>query len=397
MKMNKLLALMLVLALALSTCIFAYAEDASAIPEIPAELIPEIPAAHVEEPSVPATEPVQAPTLPAVLPAVETSQEFVPTLSSNYAYISGGTRLYKTAAKDKLLGTFTGMNTVRVIWQKDYYNEEGDIEYALYQAVFYAGSERVEGYFYASALGFITLKDEADLLDGSDELKILSADFDFAVEEAPAADYPCINTNAVNLRKGPSKSEAKVDKLAEGTHVDVIEAVTNDAGEAWLKVTANGKTGYVMASLVDGYSAPKADEPEAEPTEEPVAEEEPVTEPTEEPAPEEEPEVPVEEQPEEEPAEELVPAPVERSVHVTFSKNADELTIGTAVTLTAELTGFENTSYTTVWQFCPVDADGEPTGDWQDGETNTLTHTYTLTESNMGLAWRMRVTITTED
>ena len=39
MKMNKLLALMLVLALALSTCIFAYAENASAIPEIPAELI----------------------------------------------------------------------------------------------------------------------------------------------------------------------------------------------------------------------------------------------------------------------------------------------------------------------------------------------------------------------
>lgn len=91
MKMNKLLALMLVLALALSTCIFAYAENASAIPEIPAELIPEIPAAHVEEPVVPSAEPVQAPTIPAVLPAVETSQEFVPTLSSNYAYISGGT------------------------------------------------------------------------------------------------------------------------------------------------------------------------------------------------------------------------------------------------------------------------------------------------------------------
>ena len=255
MKMNKLLALMLVLALALSTCIFAYAENASAIPEIPAELIPEIPAAHVEEPMVPSAEPVQAPTIPAVLPAVETSQEFVPTLSSNYAYISGGTRLYKTAAKDKLLGAFTGMNTVRVIWQKDYYNEAGDIEYSLYQAVFYANGERVEGYFYASALGFITLKDEAELLDGSDELKILTAKFEFAEEKAPAADTPCLNTNAVNLRKGPAKSEPKVDKLAEGTHVDVIESVTNDAGEVWLKVTAAGKTGYVLASLVDGFIA----------------------------------------------------------------------------------------------------------------------------------------------
>lgn len=397
MKMNKLLALMLVLALALSTCIFAYAENASAIPEIPAELIPEIPAAHVEEPMVPSAEPVQAPTIPAVLPAVETSQEFVPTLSSNYAYISGGTRLYQTAAKDKLLGAFTGMNTVRVIWQKDYYNEAGDIEYSLYQAVFYAGGERVEGYFYASALGFITLKDEAELLDGSDELKILTAKFEFAEEKAPAADTPCLNTNAVNLRKGPAKSEPKVDKLAEGTHVDVIESVTNDAGEVWLKVTAGGKTGYVLASLVDGYSAPKAEEPEAEPAadEEPV--EEPADEPTEEPEaepaeePAEAPEAP------EAPVEEPVPAPVERSVHVTFSKDADVLTIGTTVTLTAELTGFENTSYTTVWQYCSVNADGEATGDWQDGEQNTLTHTYTLTESNMGLAWRMRVTITTED
>jgi len=120
------------------------------------------------------------------------------------------------------------------------------------------------------------------------------------------------------------------------------------------------------------------------PADEPA--EEPEADPAEEPA--EAPEAPVEEP---------VPAPVERSVHVTFSKDADELTIGTTVTLTAELTGFENTSYTTVWQYCSVNADGEATGDWQDGETNTLTHTYTLTESNMGLAWRMRVTITTED
>lgn len=399
MKMNKLLALTLGLALGLMICAFACAQEGesvglSAIPEIPAELIAEIPAAYVEEPSA---EPAQTPSIPVVLPAVENSQEFVPTLTSNYAYISGGTRLYKTAAKDKLLGTFAGTNPVRVIWQKDYYNETGDVEYSLYQAVFYANGQRVEGYFYASALGFLTLRDEAELLDGSDELKILTADFEFAADETPAPDYPCTNTNAVNLRKGPAKSEEKLAQLADGTHVDVIEAVTNAAGEVWLKVTAGGKTGYVMASLVDGYSAPKAEKPEAEPTEEPVAEEEPVTEPTEEPAPEEEPEVPVEEQPEEEPAEEPVPAPVERSVHVTFSKDADELTIGTTVTLTAELTGFENTSYTTVWQYCSVNADGEATGDWQDGEQDTLTHTYTLTESNMGLAWRMRVTIINED
>ena len=167
MKMNKLLALTLGLALGLMICAFACAQEGesvglSAIPEIPAELIAEIPAAYVEEPSA---EPAQTPSIPVVLPAVENSQEFVPTLSSNYAYISGGTRLYKTAAKDKLLGTFAGTNPVRVIWQKDYYNETGDVEYSLYQAVFYANGQRVEGYFYASALGFLTLRDEAELLD----------------------------------------------------------------------------------------------------------------------------------------------------------------------------------------------------------------------------------------
>lgn len=100
MKMNKLLALTLGLALGLMICAFACAQEGesvglSAIPEIPAELIAEIPAAYVEEPSA---EPAQTPSIPVVLPAVENSQEFVPTLSSNYAYISGGTRLYKTAA-----------------------------------------------------------------------------------------------------------------------------------------------------------------------------------------------------------------------------------------------------------------------------------------------------------
>lgn len=373
MKMNKLLALTLGLALGLMICAFACAQEGesvglSAIPEIPAELIAEIPAAYVEEPSA---EPAQTPSIPVVLPAVENSQEFVPTLSFNYAYISGGTRLYKTAAKDKLLGTFAGTNPVRVIWQKDYYNETGDVEYSLYQAVFYANGQRVEGYFYASALGFLTLRDEAELLDGSDELKILTADFEFAADETPAPDYPCTNTNAVNLRKGPAKSEEKLAQLADGTHVDVIEAVTNAAGELWLKVTAGGKTGYVMAGLVDGYSAPKADEPEAEPTEEPVAEEEP----TEEPALEEEPEV-----------------PVERSVHVSVSFDTEKLQLGSQVTLTAVLNGFDG-GYTCRWQNASADAEGNINGDWQDTDITSDSFTYTLMQDNLLTAWRVCVTV----
>ena len=355
MKMNKLLALTLGLALGLMICAFACAQEGesvglSAIPEIPAELIAEIPAAYVEEPSA---EPAQTPSIPVVLPAVENSQEFVPTLSSNYAYISGGTRLYKTAAKDKLLGTFAGTNPVRVIWQKDYYNETGDVEYSLYQAVFYANGQRVEGYFYASALGFLTLRDEAELLDGSDELKILTADFEFAADETPAPDYPCTNTNAVNLRKGPAKSEEKLAQLADGTHVDVIEAVTNAAGEVWLKVTAGGKTGYVMAGLVDGYSAPAGEDKQE--TEEPVQE--------------------------------------ERQIRVSASYDTDELQLGSRITLTAKLEGYDGKSYTCCWQYAAADKEGNIIGEWQNAQSSALSYSYTLSEENLLTAWRMCVTI----
>ena len=353
MKMNKLLALTLGLALGLMICAFACAQEGesvglSAIPEIPAELIAEIPAAYVEEPSA---EPAQTPSIPVVLLAVENSQEFVPTLSSNYAYISGGTRLYKTAAKDKLLGSFAGTNPVRVIWQKDYYNETGDVEYSLYQAVFYANGQRVEGYFYASALGFLTLRDEAELLDGSDELKILTADFEFAADEAPAPDYPCTNTNAVNLRKGPARSEEKLAQLADGTHVDVIEAVTNAAGEVWLKVTAGGKTGYVMAGLVDGYSAPAGEDKQEAPVQE------------------------------------------ERQIRVSASYDTDELQLGSRITLTAKLKGYDGQSYTCCWQYAAADKEGNIIGEWQNAQSSALSYSYTLSEENLLTAWRMCVTI----
>ena len=238
-----------------------------------------------------------------------------------------------------------------MIWQKDYYNETGDVEYSLYQAVFYANGQRVEGYFYASALGFLTLRDEAELLDGSDELKILTADFEFAADETPAPDYPCTNTNAVNLRKGPAKSEEKLAQLADGTHVDVIEAVTNAAGEVWLKVTAGGKTGYVMAGLVDGYSAPAGEDKQEEPVQE------------------------------------------ERQIRVSASYDTDELQLGSRITLTAKLEGYDGQSYTCCWQYAAADKEGNIIGEWQNAQSSALSYSYTLSEENLLTAWRMCVTI----
>ena len=192
---------------------------------------------------------------------------------------------------------------------------------------------------------------EAELLDGSDELKILTADFEFAADEAPAPDYPCTNTNAVNLRKGPAKSEEKLAQLADGTHVDVIEAVTNAAGEVWLKVTAGGKTGYVMAGLVDGYSAPAGEDKQEEPVQE------------------------------------------ERQIRVSASYDTDELQLGSRITLTAKLEGYDGQSYTCCWQYAAADKEGNIIGEWQNAQSSALSYSYTLSEENLLTAWRMCVTI----
>ena len=172
-------------------------------------------------------------------------------------------------------------------------------------------------------------------------------------QTSPAPDYPCTNTNAVNLRKGPAKSEEKLAQLADGTHVDVIEAVTNAAGEVWLKVTAGGKTGYVMAGLVDGYSAPAGEDKQE--TEEPVQE--------------------------------------ERQIRVSASYDTDELQLGSRITLTAKLEGYDGQSYTCCWQYAAADKEGNIIGEWQNAQSSALSYSYTLSEENLLTAWRMCVTI----
>lgn len=129
---------------------------------------------------------------------------------------------------------------------------------------------------------------------------------------------------------------------------------------------------------------PEAEQPE-QPTEEQPAEEQPEEEPAEPEQsaeqPEEEPtepEQPEEELPEAEPA-------VERSVTFTSDHAGEVVEIGTVITLTAHLSGFEGIEYTVFWQY--TDDYGATIVDAGTG----MTFSYTADETNAGRLFRVYV------
>ena len=121
----------------------------------------------------------------------------------------------------------------------------------------------------------------------------------------------------------------------------------------------------------------------AQPTEQPAAPQ-PVesAQPTEQPA---EPQPVENAQPTEQPAE---PA---RKVTILVSRDTEELQLGSQITLTAVLEGYEGVPYTCCWQYATADRDGNIVGEWQDAQTDVLSLSYTLTEDNLLTAWRLRV------
>lgn len=104
--------------------------------------------------------------------------------------------------------------------------------------------------------------------------------------------------------------------------------------------------------------------------------------PTEQPA---EPQPVENAQPTEQPAE---PA---RKVTILVSRDTEELQLGSQITLTAVLEGYEGVPYTCCWQYATADRDGNIVGEWQDAQTDVLSLSYTLTEDNLLTAWRLRV------
>ncbi|MDO5400378.1 MAG: hypothetical protein Q4F17_05265 [Eubacteriales bacterium] len=82
---------------------------------------------------------------------------------------------------------------------------------------------------------------------------------------------------------------------------------------------------------------------------------------------------------------------VERSVSLSLS---GECVVGSQVTLTATLTGFAGEQLSIQWQNCPIDAEGNPTGEWTtvEGATDT-SYVYTIPENAQSLSWQVVVTV----
>jgi uncharacterized protein YgiM (DUF1202 family) len=52
----------------------------------------------------------------------------------------------------------------------------------------------------------------------------------------------------LNVRAGPSKSEAVVDKLNQGTYIQIIDGPREQSGQRWWKIKADfeGAEGWVL-------------------------------------------------------------------------------------------------------------------------------------------------------
>lgn len=85
--------------------------------------------------------------------------------------------------------------------------------------------------------------------------------------------------------------------------------------------------------------------------------------------------------------------PLNRFVSVSAAYNTETLQLGSEITLTAQLSGYENAAVACVWQYAAANSEGEIIGEWQDSENTDLSFTYELTAENLLTAWRMSVTV----
>ena len=64
--------------------------------------------------------------------------------------------------------------------------------------------------------------------------------------------YDYINGDSVNMRKGPGTDYDKVGSYNTGTSVEILDTVTNGAGETWhqVEILSSGATGYIRSDFI---------------------------------------------------------------------------------------------------------------------------------------------------
>ena len=83
----------------------------------------------------------------------------------------------------------------------------------------------------------------------------------------------------------------------------------------------------------------------------------------------------------------------ERSIAINVAYDAERVRIGSRVTLSAVLTGYDGLDYSLVWERAKVDDNGIIISKWQETDISATEFSYIFTESNYMYAWRLRVTI----
>lgn len=145
-------------------------------------------------------------------------------------------------------------------------------------------------------------------------------------------------------------------------------------------------------------TAEPAETAEPDETKEPDAEETPAPtespEATDTPVPTETPTATSTPVPTESPVPTETPAPaVPRSVGISVASDTDPLQIGSRITLTAELSGYDGLDYVCRWQAAAARSDGSIVGEWRNVQNGGQTFTYVLTEENLLTAWRVCVSV----
>ena len=145
-------------------------------------------------------------------------------------------------------------------------------------------------------------------------------------------------------------------------------------------------------------TAEPAETAEPDETKEPDAEETPAPtespEATDTPVPTETPTATSTPVPTESPVPTETPAPaVPRSVGISVASDTDPLQIGSRITLTAELSGYDGLDYVCCWQAAAARSDGSIVGEWRNVQNGGQTFTYVLTEENLLTAWRVCVSV----
>lgn len=328
----------------------------------------ESPAADASETEVPGTELPPADPTGAPEETVEATPEAtIEVLDEHYAVVKDGTAVYADKACTQKLGEFAGTQTAWVDEVATYENG------SLYEVRFDTEQSRGEaecevGYFYAKAVERLTAAEGEQLAAKLSDARIVGGvripQVSFRYEAQPeeteqptAPEGAYIDGDSVNVRAAANADSERVAQLDRYTPVTVLGSEKSIWNEIWYVVRFEGGEGYVHSDYVANAVAAEPEE-----TEEPEQDERTLAEIIEETNP-------------------------ERGITVNAAWDTDELAMGSTVTLTMDVVGYDGLTCTVFWQCDKGDG-------WETVSEGEMAFSFVADEENVHWQWRAGVNIT---